>query len=544
VKQSSVPQEFSKAKPPKGKQSARAQLIDSDEEIILRKQSSEFFVNMIEAGEHAKTTFFFVGPEKKAVKTIKGVMMDVSPKLNELVLSNDTVELPELTFEGFQAMLQFIYSKEYSWSRETLVPTMACAIKFGLKHLYRECFEWLEVNIQPEDAIKVLDDCMTHAKVLGNVEKHNIEKAAWDIILSDGKEGELALAKIFASHDAEWVKNVLKGNSLVCSEEIMFNAVANWACEQANKKFPDEKTIYPQDWRLNIEDEKSSAGKDKNKQEVLKHMMNMVQYIRFPMIPAQCITTNGLIAEVLQPLEMIEVLRYQHDPNSSKTKFQCGPRYKTKEISQQGCCAQSSEHFATLDYDAKLIKFDTGEGDYPIRIAANLMGKVLGAELALTRCLFKSERIVEGPEGLDVAQTKLDYQPWWDLDLGRLCRIHKIQVLLGAPGRIPGRRQRKQNEDENDMFPLVLCLARDSFPDMEGTLTDSIQMSVNTKTFVTAPSGTPVQLEWEPELVAARTFRIQCEKAALLRIMKVRIFSAEPLMSELPQIFRVQQTSV
>eukprot|EP00495_Collosphaeridae_sp_1-RS-2012_P004112 TRINITY_DN3411_c0_g1_i1.p1 TRINITY_DN3411_c0_g1~~TRINITY_DN3411_c0_g1_i1.p1 ORF type:complete len:95 (+),score=1.03 TRINITY_DN3411_c0_g1_i1:540-824(+) len=91
------------------------------------------------------------------------------------------------------------------------------------------------------------------------------------------------------------------------------------------------------------------------------------------------------------------------------------------------------------------------------------------------------------------------------------------------------------------MFPLALCLARDSFPDMEGTLTDSIGMSVKTKIFDSEPPGIPIKLEWEPALVAARTLRIQCKKAASLRIMSVRVFSAEPIVNDLPSIFRRQQ---
>merc|ERR1719397_2285552 len=274
---------------------------------------------------------------------------------------------------------------------------MACASKFELERLYRACFGWLEVNLQPEDAIKVLDDCMTYGEVLGNIAKHNIEKAAWDIIVSDG-------------YEAEWVKNVLRGNSLVCSEESMFNAVARWACEQANRKFPEQKTVYPTDWRIIIDDEKCSSSKIESKKEVVKNMKNMIQWIRFPRMSAEFIAINGLIATVLQPLEIINILRYQHHAEYSNTKFPTVPRYQIVEISQTGCCAQSSEHFATLDYDPKLLKFDTGEGDYPSRISGNMLGKVLGAELALTRCVSDNDVVIEGPAGLDVAQTKLDFQ--------------------------------------------------------------------------------------------------------------------------------------
>jgi len=525
---------FSKARPPVRKQPGQVPSLVGSDDSDMQERPSKFFINMIESGEHLTTIIFFLGSERKVVKAIKGIIMDASPKLKELLEAGDSVELPDLTSEGFEAMLNFIYSRECTWSRESLVATMACASKFGLDRLYRTCFEWLEINVQQEDALKVLDDCMTHAEVLGESAKHAIEKAAWDIIISDGSGNKALLSKIFSSHTSRWVKNVVKGNSLVCSEEVMFDAVANWATELANIKFPDNKSIYPKDWRVTVDEEKCSPDKLTTKAEVVKNILPMVPFIRFPVMSINYITSNGLIGALLKPLEILEVLRWKHDSNSCNLRFKSVERYQIVEISQEGCCAQSSEHYATLDYDPKLAKFDTGEGNYPSRISGNMLGKVLGAELALTRCVSDNDIIVEGPAGLDVAQTKLDFQPWWDLDLGRLCRIQRIRVLLGVPGRIPGQTEKDSCTTEQSMFPIALCLGRDSFPAMEGTLTNAMQMSVKTKIFENAPAGNLVELQWEPALVAARTFRIQCAKATLLRIMNVQIFAAEPIMNSLP----------
>jgi len=526
--------DFSKARPPVRKQPGPVPSFGGSEDNDMQKRPSKFFINMIESGEHLTTIIFFLGSERKVVKAIKGIIQEASPKFKELLEGGDSVELPNLTSEGFEAMLNFIYSKECTWSRESLVPTMACASKFGLDRLYRTCFEWLEINVQSEDALKVLDDCMTHAEALGESAKHAIEKASWDIIISDGTENKALLSKIFASNSIRWLKNVVKGNSLVCSEEVMFDAVANWATELANIKFPDNKSIYPKDWRVSVDEEKCSPDKLTTKAEVVKNILPLVPFIRFPVMSIKYITSNGLIGALLQPMEILEVLRWKHDCNSCNIRFKSVERYQIVDVSQEGCCAQSSEHFATLDYDPKLAKFDTGDGNYPSRISGNMLGKVLGAELALTRCVSDNDVVIEGPAGLDVAQTKLDFQPWWDLDLGRLCRIQKIRVLLGVPGRIPGQTEKDCCTTEQSMFPIALCLGRDSFPAMEGTLTNAMQMSVKKKIFENAPEGNLVELQWEPALVAARTFRIQCAKATLLRIMNVQILAAEPIMNSLP----------
>lgn len=130
------------------------------------------------------------------------------------------------------------------------------------------------------------------------------------------------------------------------------------------------------------------------------------------------------------------------------------------------------------------------------------------------------------------------------MDLGRLCRIQKIQVFLGEPGRIPGQNfkvKEEKGEKKNNMFPLVLCLGRHEFPDVEGSLAQSMEMAVKTKVFDRASSeGSPLKVEWEPSLVAARTVRVQCERQTILRILQIKIFSAEPVVSgPLPQMDNV-----
>merc|ERR1719220_2566346 len=51
--------------------------------------------------------------------------------------------------------------------------------------------------------------------------------------------------------------------------------------------------------------------------------------------------------------------------------------------------------------------------EYRTSDAQDIIGRVLAAELAMPSGNFQSDdKLSEGPEGLDVAQTKLDYQPW------------------------------------------------------------------------------------------------------------------------------------
>jgi len=547
----SMPRRNSKARPPKAPSTRNSStgLNEAPKDDVIARRPSKFFVDMIEQGEHATTTFFFLGPEKKMIKTIKGVMMDASPKLKELVNESDTIELPELTLEGFEAMLQYIYSADCKKSMSTVVPTMAAASKFEIEGLYRSCIDWLEINLQAEDSLQILDDCLKHAEVLGEVAKQSVEKLAWDIIVSDGNDND-TLFQIFCKRDSEWVKNVVQGNSLVCTEEVLFDAITSWAIVQAGKK---GKRVDKTSWNLDSARaagmRKLSVTADEEKEareDVEMSLKALIADIRFPVMSPKFITTNGIISRLLEPGEILDALRHSHDPSLSNTSFQTVPRFETTEVSQDGAtCAQSSEHFAVidqenndeirgklhllnpmLDSDGRSIR---GQVALPpravIRTSADSIGRILAAELAL------DGRTQEGPEGLDVASTKLDYQPWWDMDLGRLCRIQKIQVFLGKPGVIPGGRN--ETTKENTMFPLTLCLARDAFPEMEGTLNAAKQMSTKIKTFDSPPS--PVEsttiVEWLPDLVAARTFRIQCERATSLRIVQVKIFSAEPVMT-------------
>merc|ERR1719193_656795 len=527
-----VLQENSKAKAPKRRTSHPSSAFVNDE-FKASQITSTSLIRMIESGEHTITTFFFLGKEKKMVKTIKGVMKDISLKLKSLVENNEVVELPDITVEGFETMLKFVYSTGYSLSPENLVPTMACASKFDLDDLYRTCFDWLEINLSSSDTLRILDDCIKHAAALGTTAKKAVEKSAWDLMISDGEGIKDVLGKLFEARDASWVRNVVEGNSLVCSEDILFDAVAHWACHQTKVKYPNCKCLAFDMWKK-TDDEKASEHTEAHS-EVESRIAEIAPFVRFPEMPAKYLTQNKLISSILRPEEILEVLRYQHDPDISDTKFHVTPRYKTIEVSQGGCCAQSSEHFAILTPNTDTAHTEKSS----MGVAGSQTVRILAAGLAVTKRLLHNHQIIEEQNDLNVAQTKYDYQPWWDMDLGRLCRIQKVQVYLGEPIRsLEQRRWSNEEDSTNDMFPLVLCLARDAFPNMEGTLAQSMQMSVKTKYFDRAPTNRrSILVEWEPALVAARTFRIQCERQTILRILHVRIFSAEPVDSgPMPQV--------
>jgi len=499
----------------------------SSEEIDTQKLSSKYFLNMMESGDHMATTFFFLGAEMKMIKTIKSVMMDVSPKLKELVQANDTVELRDLTPEGFESMLQFIYCGECSWSKESVIPTIACASKLALESLNNACVDWIETRLLPGDAGKILDDCEVFSKVLGEIKKQTLKKKAWDIALSDvGKEVE-ALGSIFIAHDEEWIKNVILGNNLICKEETLFDAIAEWACHRANRKYHGSRKISPRDWHiLTVDDEKSSPNITKLKAEVCRLLSGMIPLMRLPTMSQNYLATNGLIASLLNANDIIDILRHKHDARGRRTRFNNTPRYATEEVSREGCPSQSSEHFVVLQSSARP---SADQATHPKKVSVVTV-RILRAELALQKVVFDSGRYCRVSEDLDVAQTKHDFQPWWDIDLGRLCRIQKIQILLGKPCKSRANLNKEVSGD-NDMFPLALCLARETFPDGEGSLSEAVQMAVMTKYFETPPAGSPTRLEWEPALAAARTFRLQCAKATSLRIMSVKIFSAEPVIN-------------
>jgi len=482
-------------------------------EIQKWRKPYNFIINMIESGEHKTSIFFFLGVERKMVKTIKAVMMDVSPKLKELVQASDVVELPTLTIEGFESTLKFIYSGDRCWSVDSIVPTLACACVFEIPDLYEACIGWIEANLQPEEAVTVLEDCISHNEALGVETKKKVEKAAWDVIVSDQDPEHNRLCEIFEPRDENWVRNVLKGSSLICNEEALFDALASWACYQVKLNNPDFKNVSPQDWN-SVDDATFSPQNISARNEISKILHDLVPLIRFPIMSPEYITTNMLISSLLKPSDILEALRYNLDPGVWTTRFPRKTRYKTREISQQGTCSQSSKYYTVLEEDS----FGDITGKPP--------GQFLSASNAITDPVPESDIARESLDPRNFAQTKYDCQPWWSIQLGRLSRIIKIEVFLGSP--IREIEQTDDEEMQNDMFPLAFCLARREFPQMEGTLAEAMEMSVKVKTFETPPEEDIIKLTWEPNLVAARNFRIQCKKATSLRILQVKIFSAEP----------------
>merc|ERR1719419_865166 len=135
---------------------------------------------------------------------------------------------------------------------------------------------------------------MKYASALGTTAKQAIEKSAWDLIISDGEELKDLLARIFETKDKKWVENVLEGNSLVCSEDILFDAIAHWACHQIKMNHQDCEDLTPDSWN-NVDDEEKSQNGEYQK-EVESLLSDISHLVRFPTMPAEYVTSNGLIA--------------------------------------------------------------------------------------------------------------------------------------------------------------------------------------------------------------------------------------------------------
>jgi len=458
---------------------------------------------------------FLIGEKKKVIKTMKEVMMNVSERMNMYVSRNDTLDFPDLTVEGFDAMLNFVYTNTCSFSKTSVVPTLACACEFLYYDLQQCCFDWLETNFVWSWANQILDDCDRHAEILGYDTKEKVEKLIWDLTISDDTNNQNAFGRVLESRDLKWVKSVLKSKNLISDEETLFVAVTHWACYQARLECPNVIDILPKNWQT-IEDEKCSPQTIEAKKHVVKLLNELVPFIRFRIMATEYVSGNQLIRSLLKAVK--------NDPRLPE--FNHTPRWVIQEVSKEGCCTQSSEHFAILSRSADQAQLLTPLSDIncSFKMPSTNMGRVLAAHMAIS-----TRRTGQSMEDswLNVAQTKLDYQPWWEIDLGRVCRIQKLKVILGS-ATAAGENEKEDKDEKNEMFPLTFCLAREAFPDMEGTLRQSMKMSIITKTFEKPPQNEYNILEWEPGLIAARTFRLQCKKTTSLKVVQVKIFSAEP----------------
>eukprot|EP00495_Collosphaeridae_sp_1-RS-2012_P004043 TRINITY_DN3346_c0_g1_i1.p1 TRINITY_DN3346_c0_g1~~TRINITY_DN3346_c0_g1_i1.p1 ORF type:complete len:143 (+),score=16.09 TRINITY_DN3346_c0_g1_i1:44-472(+) len=134
---------------------------------------------------------------------------------------------------------------------------------------------WIEANLQPEEAVTVLEDCISHNEALGVETKKKVEKAAWDVIVSDQDQEHNRLCEIFEPRDENWVRNVLKGSSLICNEEALFDALASWACHQVKLNNPDFKNVSPQDWN-SVDDATFSPENISTRNEISKILNDLV----------------------------------------------------------------------------------------------------------------------------------------------------------------------------------------------------------------------------------------------------------------------------
>ncbi|XP_043199941.1 BTB/POZ domain-containing protein 2-like [Amphibalanus amphitrite] len=160
-----------------------------------------------------------VVPAHKFVLSIGSAVFDAMFN-SSLSTEDEFIALPDVEPQAFLALLRFLYTDEVLIGPETVMTILYTAKKYAVPALERECVDFLERNLSPDNAFMLL----TQARLFDEPELaalclDTIDKSTAVALVADG----------FVDIDRDTLCAVLERNMLRIRESRLFAAVLRWA---------------------------------------------------------------------------------------------------------------------------------------------------------------------------------------------------------------------------------------------------------------------------------------------------------------------------
>ncbi|RZF40438.1 hypothetical protein LSTR_LSTR013900 [Laodelphax striatellus] len=176
---------------------------------------------------------FMVGPEKTIIKGHKLIYSAASEVFEAMFygpLKEDmSVNVDDLSAEGFQCMKTFIYTGDISFtSAIQALLTYIAARKYLVTHLDTVCRNFIEEKIQSSDVLEFCDICLAN----------NITEFK-DLCLKiiQDKTDEVVDSEYFVLAESDTIELILKLPGLKLTSEIeLFAHFERWALEEAKRR--------------------------------------------------------------------------------------------------------------------------------------------------------------------------------------------------------------------------------------------------------------------------------------------------------------------
>ncbi|KAK3740881.1 hypothetical protein QZH41_003476 [Actinostola sp. cb2023] len=251
---------------------------------------------------------FIVGKKeaKKSVSAHKFLLAISSPVLHAMFYGSmaeqgTEVEVSDCDYETFLEVLSYIYFDEVEINESNVLGILYLAKKYILPFLAQKCVDFLEQNIDSQNAFTLLSQARHYCE-------EQLEEKCWGIIERETAQAICSEEFLDVSHST--IVALLSRETLTVEEVDLFKAVKKWSKKECG--------------RMDL------APLPENMRKVLSVALNL---IRFPVMTIEEFTSDAAVSGILTQEETINIYLYHGSKGSQKVeKFPCVPRHGTHKI--------------------------------------------------------------------------------------------------------------------------------------------------------------------------------------------------------------------
>ncbi|XP_015755611.1 PREDICTED: BTB/POZ domain-containing protein 2-like [Acropora digitifera] len=239
-------------------------------------------------------------PAHKFVLAVRSAVFDAMFN-GGISAQSDEVELPDVEYSAFQALLCFLYTDKVEIGPETVMTTLYTAKKYAVPALENACVDFLKKNLSPDNAFMLLsqarlfDEPQLAALCLECIDKHTSEAHA---------------AEGFTDIDFETFCVVLQRDTLAIRENQLFAAACRWAEHECQRR--------------------SLPSTPENKRNVLSRALYM---IRFPLMSIEEFASSAAQSGILTDKEVVSLFLH----------FTVNPKPPVQFLDRPRCCLTGKE---------------------------------------------------------------------------------------------------------------------------------------------------------------------------------------------------------
>lgn len=252
---------------------------------------SQNILTLIDDTEHKDVTFI-VGKPNEPSKTLfahKYILATRSDVFRSMFFNGfkeektDVVKIPNISFDIFMLMMEYIYSGQITITSENVMPLILAVDQYGISELRSKCYEFLVMKLNTQSCCAMILDAQDQKyqfncdELIASCMKY-VSKNAEEILHLD----------VFLEFNESVLLEIVKNDELNVSELELFKSIIRWGLEQKKRT---KRTLY-------------------------ELVARFIPYIRYPLIDGKDLLRIVRPCNVVPLDTYIEALEYQSTPGS------------------------------------------------------------------------------------------------------------------------------------------------------------------------------------------------------------------------------------